>query len=431
MLQPATTTSPARSRRACSAPAATTFRYKKVDIRQDPLSHHLIINIFRGTEAGERPGLGRLLVRRRDRKAGQPCDPLDLGFCGDGGECATKPDPKAIACIGFGPQNSVNTLTSGGFVFAQETAAEFRFPDGVYNEIPVKGVILWNSHAFNLTHQTGRMEAWVNIYFPKPDEQEYQEQQIFNASKIFWSTRSSPLPAAVDTGLRRIVRSATCTSSDGRPSRSVGSLVGRNQTVHLFELSGHMHEHGKRFRIFRGSFTCKAGQQAGQPCSPFNPEMCPGGACTDDGGRDPQASLLYTNYVYNDPVVLRSDPPILISGSAPIADRSLTYCAHYDNGAPPNTRLGEAALDLRRRRAPSNGLLTIGGPCAASKTRCIGGPHHNELCNGNNAACDSAAGAGDGDCDACPLTGGMRTTDEMFILFGNLLARVIGCWLLV
>ena len=63
--------------------------------------------------------------------------------------------------------------------------------------------------------------------------------------------------------------------------------------------------------------------------------------------------------------------------------------------------------------------MTVGGPCAKSKTRCIGGPHHNELCNGDNAFCDSSPGAGDGDCDACPLTGGMRTTDEMFILFGN------------
>ena len=29
------------------------------------------------------------------------------------------------------------------------------------------------------------------------------------------------------------------------------------------------------------------------------------------------------------------------------------------------------------------------------------------------------SGAGDGDCDACPLTGGFRTQDEMFVLFGN------------
>jgi 3D (Asp-Asp-Asp) domain-containing protein len=47
---------------------------------------------------------------------------------------------------------------------------------------------------------------------------------------------------------------------------------------------------------------------------------------------DPQQSLLYTNFIYNDPKVLRFPDPILISGSAPIADRALTYCARYDNG---------------------------------------------------------------------------------------------------
>ena len=43
----------------------------------------------------------------------------------------------------------------------------------------------------------------------------------------------------------------------------------------------------------------------------------------------------------------------------------------------------------------------------------------DQPCDGDNAVCDSAAGAGDGVCDACPLTGGFRTKDEMFILFGN------------
>lgn len=57
-----------------------------------------------------------------------------------------------------------------------------------------------------------------------------------------------------------------------------------------------------------------------------------------------------------------------------------------------------------------------------SQTRCIGGPQHDQLCNGNAAACDSSADANDGDCDACPLTGGFRTEDELFVLFGN-------CWI--
>ena len=71
----------------------------------------------------------------------------------------------------------------------------------------------------------------------------------------------------------------------------------------------------------------------------------------------------------------------------------------------------------RGARSPSGGL--VGGPCAQNETQCIGGPNQGQLCNGSNALCDSSAGAGDGDCDACPLAGGFRTQDEMFILFGN------------
>jgi hypothetical protein len=144
--------------------------------------------------------------------------------------------------------------------------------------------------------------------------------------------------------------------------------------------------------------------------------MCPAGQCLDDGGRDPHDALLYTNFIYNDPVHVRFDPPMVFDGAAPAADRSLTYCAHYSNGAPPNI------TDVKRRStSPPAGQIfgfQIGGPCDVSQTRCIGGPHHDELCNGNDSACDSDAG-GDGDCDACPLTGGFRTEDEMFVLFGN------------
>jgi hypothetical protein len=37
----------------------------------------------------------------------------------------------------------------------------------------------------------------------------------------------------------------------------------------------------------------------------------------------------------------------------------------------------------------------------------------------DNATCDSAPGAGDGWCDACPITAGVTTEDEMFLLFGG------------
>lgn len=390
------------------------FRYKSVEIRQDPLSHHLIVDTYRGTAAPDAPAWGTYTCRGGDRD-GTVCDPLDLAFCGSG-QCATTPDPTTIACIGFGPVEGLGTLGNGGFAFAQETTAHFRFPEAVYDELPVKGNILWNSHAFNLTREDGTLEAWVNIYFPKPDEQDQPQEQIFDVSEIFWNENFPPFP---QVELPPFAAREFCNLHEFGPTGGGfgGSALAPNETAHVFELSGHMHRHGKRFQIYRGRFTCAGGGNAGEACNPAAPEMCPASACVDAGGRDPQQALLYTNFVYNDPVVLRLDPPLRIDGSASAADRTLTYCGYYDNGAAD-------PLEVKRRStSPPAGVLfdvfSVGGPCAVNRTQCIGGPQQGQPCNGNDAACESSPGAGDGDCDACPLTGGFRTEDEMFILFGN------------
>lgn len=399
---------------ALLSPDGKTFRYKTVEVRQDPLSHHLIVDVYRGTEPPTDPVWGVYHCTAGER-AGEVCDPLDADFCGSG-QCATTPDPSTIACIGFGPTTGLGSLGSGGFAFAQETTAHFRFPERVYDELPVKGNILWNSHAFNLTRKAGTLEAWVNIYFPKPDEQEFPQQQIFDASQIFWNDNFPPFP---QIELAPFAAREFCNLHEfGRTTGfQGGSLLAANETAHLFELSGHMHRHGKRFQIYRGAFTCAGGSNAGAACNPAVPEMCPASACIDAGGRNPQQALLYTNFVYNDPVVLRFDPPLQISGAAPAADRTLTYCGYYDNGAA-----NPLAVKRRSTSPPGAllfGLFGVGGPCAQNQTQCINDARRGASCNGNHTACDSSAGAGDGDCDACPLTGGFRTEDEMFILFGN------------
>jgi cysteine-rich repeat protein len=398
------------------SPDGKTFRYKTVEVRQDPLSHHLIVDVFRGDVPPDDPIWGVYHCTPEGAHAGEVCDPLDLDFCG-AGQCATAPDPLTIACIGFGPTEGLGGLGSGGFAFAQETTAHFRYPEAVYDELPVKGNILWNSHAFNLTRKAGSLEAWINIYFPKPDEQDYPQQQIFDASEIFWNENFPPFP---QVELPPYHAKEFCNLHEFKPVRegfAGGSLLAVDETAHLFEISGHMHRHGKRFQIYRGAFTCAGGTNAGDACNPAAPEMCPASACVDAGGRDPQQALLYTNFVYNDPVVLRFDPPILFSGSAAVADRTFTYCGYYDNG------LNNPAAVKRRSTSPPGGVLfdifTVGGPCAQNKTQCMNEGKRDVLCNGNDALCDSSPGAGDGDCDACPLTGGFRTEDEMFIMFGN------------
>jgi hypothetical protein len=71
----------------------------------------------------------------------------------------------------------------------------------------------------------------------------------------------------------------------------------------------------------------------------------------------------------------------------------------------------------RRSRVPQSAQHSIGQcrpvACAAGK---IGAP-----CNGvgDDRTCDSADGANDGFCDACPITGGESTENEMFILIGQ------------
>ena len=76
----------------------------------------------------------------------------------------------------------------------------------------------------------------------------------------------------------------------------------------------------------------------------------------------------------------------------------------YDNG------VSDPAEVKRRSRVPSNT-----GPC--TPTHCAEGKVA-EQCSAD-AQCDSSPGAGDGSCDACTVTFGISTDDEMFVLTGS------------
>ena len=333
------------------------FRYKSVEIRQDPLSHHLIVDLYRGTTPPTAPSWGTYKCRGGDDGRPRSATRSISASAAAGAECATDPDPTTIACIGFGPVEGLGTLGSGGFAFAQETTAHFRFPETVYNELPVKGNILWNSHAFNLTKQ-GRHAGGVGQHLlpQAPTSRSSSSPQIFDVSEIFWNENFPPFP---QIKLPPFAAKEYCNLHTFGPipgDAAAARCCNPGETAHLFELSGHMHRHGKRFEIYRGAFTCAGGGNAGHACNPAAPEMCPASACVEATGRDPQDALLYANFVYNDPVVLRFDPPILIDGSAPMADRTLTYCGHYDNGSDRPARR-QAPLHLAAGRRAVRRLL--------------------------------------------------------------------------
>jgi hypothetical protein len=137
------------------------------------------------------------------------------------------------------------------------------------------------------------------------------------------------------------------------------------------------------------------------------------------GEREADESLLYTSFIYNDPIVVQFDPPKPMGGTHTLPDeRALTYCALYDNGFTDPTTV------KRKSTSPPTPIGIpglFGGPCD-KPSGCTAGKI-GAACSGSttaqlNQSCDTEAG-GDGECDACILLGGVTTEDEMFLLLGS------------
>jgi hypothetical protein len=432
----------------------STFRYYRNQIRQNPGSHHLIVSLYFGAAAIDDPAWGEFTCKNGPDD-GKSCDPVDPTACAGDGLCGSTPTT-SLACVGFGPADQF--FTSPNFTGTQESSSSLDFPKGVFNEVPLKGVIIWNSHAFNLTDEVGPIDAWINFEFA--EDADRRAANIFDTSEIF---KMNVPPFSADE-----VCHHNTLPRDAR----------------LFELSSHMHQRGKRFRIFDGYFSCRGGPNDGDPCSPYGPDedfettdLCAGATCSanvapesgdcngdlvvsvdelvtgvgislevtplrrcesfdtdanlevsidelvtaviaslDPEFRDAEESLIYSSFVYNDPVTLRFDPPMEFPGTQAQEGRSLTYCALYDNG------FTEPDEVKRLSTSPPSPIGTINCGAGRIPTGCTVG-NVGASCSGNtpqqrDASCDSSPGAGDGFCDACRLNGGVTTEDEMFVLLG-------------
>ncbi|HSP98016.1 MAG TPA: hypothetical protein VL049_12325 [Candidatus Dormibacteraeota bacterium] len=436
-------------------PSGDTVRYKHIDARQDPLSHHAVVIPYRGAATLTSPVWGPFTCGGGARD-GAACDPSDLGSCGDDGVCGSQPTP-SVACIGYGPGDA--GIGVGNDSLFNTMAAGLGSVSGVYAEAPLRGMLVWNSHAFNVTDQPGKLDIWLNLEFAAPAEQRYPLQRF---TEVFEQFRLAvPAFGAQELCARYVVP----------PGASI------------IELSSHNHKRGKRFRIWEGAFTCTGGSNVGKPCSPAGVEPgldlddpCDGAPCSapnlprvgdcdqnqhvtvdevllgvnialgqapvdscrrfdgdDDNAvsvdellaavdallnpvRDADESLLYTSLSYSDPAVARFDPPLRLGGAGSSETaRTLTYCSLYDNGATDPAQVKRQSTSP----LPTNGFP--GGPCR-QPLGCTGG-RIGAACTGNtpaqrDASCDSTSGAGDGDCDACPVAFGVTTDDEMFIILG-------------
>jgi hypothetical protein len=319
-------------------------------LRQDPQSHHLVIaHSGLGPDRVHDPEFGAWTCKGGARD-GETCEPTDPAACGADGLCGSEVRD-AIACIGFGPDDGAVNVAGGGIGGAQ-TSQQINPPrgDGFYAEIPLRGILYWNSHAFNLTSEDHRMHAWQNYQFARQ--------------------RTVPIQAIID--VHAIYDQA------GQPPFTVERYCARHvlpEGALLLSLSSHTHKRGRHFTVD-----------------------------TADGAR------IYESFEYHDPVNQSYEPPLRFDQPDPAA-RTLTYCADFNNGVrddgTPDTRL------VTRLSTMPDRTTCVPVACAAGRV--------GASCRGasDDVACDSAPGAGDGACDACPITAGATTENEMFVLTGS------------
>jgi hypothetical protein len=318
--------------------------------REDPNTHHIIV--MKPTvplELIHDASFGGWVCATGERD-GQPCDPLDLESCGTG--LCRSGITEGPTCIGFGPDEG---RPNGGINF-DET---YLIPDietaGFYTELPVRGLVSWNSHAFNLTTQDTLHHAWRNFYFT--DDLRLAMSHFNDFSQISIAAGTPPF--------------ATATYCNSHTFR---------QDDRLLYLASHTHKRGQLFWV-----------------------------------DDPSGRRIYESPFYDDPVFLSFDPPLTFPSPDP-AERTLTYCAIYNNGVAPDGSPDPATVTRLSRKPERSTCSPVA--CAAGQigAACSGPADHS--------TCDSAPGAGDGLCDACPITAGLTTDDEMFVLLGGVAVEV-------
>jgi len=335
-------------------------------LAQDPQSHHSIVSAYIGSAGPLDPAWGEWTCHG-GADEGKACDPTKIGVlvaeggadCGPRSACASAVTSRT-ACIGWGPRDFRSNRI--GLSGAQKPISRIHYPEGVYSTLPMKGVVVWNSHAFNLTEQDTTLEQWINLEFARSEEQLYLNRGGIVQPRDIFAMNIPPFE-----------------------TQEICSTWTAPLGAHITRFGSHVHQRGVLFRVW---------------APPQDTSCNPDNGCLPD-----ETEPFYLSRIYNDSVELFFDEPV-VHNETDAKDRTYKFCAVFDNGSK----------DMWKVKRNS---LSVGSTCPARERECIGGPMHNSFCNGDDSYCDSSPGAGDGVCDACPVVGGVTTEDEMFLLLGN------------
>ena len=314
----------------------TCVAYRKHQLNQDAQSHHSVVFGYAGSAPATDPAWGAWQCGGGEH-AGIPCDPTQpkVPAQSGGGDCG----PKAIcqaeitgkrACTGYGPTD----FATGRFLLggAQSPVNTLSFPQDVYSIAPIKGMVVWNSHAFNLTKQDTTVEQYHNFWYARPESRKFRIKSIFDIRYVF----SMTVPPF--------------------ESREYCASYGVEQHAYVSMLTSHVHKRGILFRTWL-------------PPNPLN--------CKPPDCRPNDAPPFYVSRVYNDPTFMELDPPLIFHDPAP-ESREFKYCAVFDNGK-------EDPSTVRRKSKQPEGA----GVC--EPTHCVGGPNQGKPCSTDNDCADGGA----------------------------------------
>jgi len=325
-------------------------------VLQDSSSHHMVV-FDPAKDLSTVPSSGWKCAG--GARSGEACSGTSLE-CGDGSVCAGPSTPgtfcnidtQALASGNAAPSATLGTL---GTLFPDGLPTQVAntqspqeyvppFEGGVYWELPLKGVLWFNSHAFNLTDEDTTLDARMNFFFAKERKRQMVPQNIVKNS--------------VPNGLAPYTKQVYCSTA----------VVPQNYSIAM--MTGHTHRHGKHF-----------------------------------WAKDATGKQIYESFVYNDPLYAHYEPWLEFPQEDEAA-RTIEFCAEFNNGLKPDGTPDTQLVTRKSRMPPPNATCTPVA-CTAGK---IGA-----ACT-NNGDCDSADGANDGECDACPVTTGVTTENEMFVL---------------
>ncbi|MBW2686777.1 MAG: hypothetical protein JRE19_12805 [Deltaproteobacteria bacterium] len=369
------------------------FSFNNVLLAMDPQSHHSIVEFY--VPPDDSPEQWDPMDESWKNwaclggaNAGVTCTP-GSDECGERSQCATTPEV-TVACISY--DNAPDEMGTAAGLFgraevrinlatAQEAAFVEDYPPDVYSLMPVKGFVVWDSHAFNLTTQDTSLEQWMNLEFAPAEESVFLRKQIFDARDIF--------------GMGQI---------DAFTSKEVCTTYTIPQHGQLLTLSSHTHRFGKKWRTW---------YPPNEPCEP-------GPDCQPEE-REPD----YTSFDYADPLYQRfTGDGILSFDSDTVEERTFKYCAVFDNGENNPSEVRRESLKPEAETcdfvdgiapfAEAAGFKIFTCGCVPEERSCFGGPDQGMACNGDDMVCGEG-----GICDACPAGGGVTTEEEMFILLGS------------